>query len=180
MPVNPKSRETRDSAVPTRSTGSKTQWATNSSLSNHLNGNVSSALNVAQPLKQGQKIYKAKAPIEDSSKLEPKTQQRVSKAPSKAQVITIQEPKTSLKIASKPNPGPDTQRPFSPCLDHITGSLKLRQPTLTTPILCTSTSTTRIDSQISFPQNSTSPLFNHGFVLDPAPRLENPNVSSKD
>ncbi|GKU97282.1 hypothetical protein SLEP1_g10449 [Rubroshorea leprosula] len=183
MSVNPKSRETHDWAVPTRSTGSKTQRATNSSLSNHLNGNVSNALNVAQPLKQGQKIYKAKAPIEDSSKLEPKTQQWVSKAPSKAQgpseVITIQEPKTSLKIASNPNPGPDIQRPFSPCLDHIAGSSELGQPTLTTPILCTSTSTTGIDSQILFPQNSTSPLFNHGFVPNPAPRLENPNVSSK-
>ncbi|GLU06568.1 hypothetical protein SLE2022_235920 [Rubroshorea leprosula] len=183
MPANPKSRETRDSAVPTCSTSSKTQRATNSSLSNHLNGNVSSALNVAQPLKQGQKIYKAKAPTEDSSKLEPKTQQWVSKAPSKAQgpseVPTIQEPKTSLKITSKPNPRLDTQRPFSPCLDHIAGSSKTGQPTLTTPIPYTSTSTTGIDSQILFPQNSTFPSFNHGFVPDPASRLENPNVSSK-
>ncbi|GLT28324.1 hypothetical protein SLA2020_032660 [Shorea laevis] len=182
-PINSKSKETRDSGVPTRSTSSKTQRVTNSSLSNHLNGNVSSALNVAQPSKQGQLIYKAKAPAEDSSKLKPKTQQWVSKAPTKAQGpsknITIQEPKTSFKIASKPNPRPDTQRPSSPCQEHITGFLNSGQPTLTAPIICTSTSTIGTESQISFPQNSTSPSLNHGLAPDIAPRFENPNVSSE-
>ncbi|GLU12937.1 hypothetical protein SLE2022_295920 [Rubroshorea leprosula] len=195
IPLNPKAKDGRDSGGSTRYTGSKTQRVTNSSLSNQQNGNVLSALNADLSSKQSLTVQKAKAPLVDFSKPEPKTQQWVSKTCSKAQgppkSITIQEPKSKSKnsptqalpthqsIASEPNPDSISQKLSIPHQDLTISSPISVQPNLITPVHSTSTSTSGIDPQTPLPQNSTQPLLNHGSGSNSASRSENPNVSGK-
>ncbi|GKV21487.1 hypothetical protein SLEP1_g31464 [Rubroshorea leprosula] len=159
------------------------------------NGNVLSALNADLSSKQSLTVQKAKAPLVDFSKPEPKTQQWVNKTSNKAQgppkSITIQEPKSKSKnsptqalpthqsIASEPNPGSVTQKLSIPHQDPTISSLISVQPNPITPVHSTSTSTFGINPQTPLSQNSTQPLLNHGSVSNSASRSENPNVSGK-
>ncbi|GKV28433.1 hypothetical protein SLEP1_g37492 [Rubroshorea leprosula] len=195
-PANPKAKDVRDSGNSTRNTSPKTQRVTNNSLSNQQNGNVLNAINVDQSSKQGPTVHKAKTPLVDYSKPEPKTHLWVSKTSAKVQgppmSTSIQEPKYKPKSSHtqgqpshqanipEPNFRSDIHRLSVPQQDPSSYSPNSIQPTHPTPDHFTSTSTFGTHPQSQSPQTSSSPLPSHGSAPVSETCSENTDVSCRE